>query len=407
MTVISQCIRATVLFGVMVTGALSQTAQLTGTVTDPSGSVVPGAKVVATNIDTGVARASVANDRGNYLVTTLLPGKYKVVTESPGFKQVSREGVTLAIDQVARIDFILEVGETRDTVSVEATGVILDAATSTLGNVVETRQIAELPLNGRNPLDLIALSPGIRVQGGFGGKTGSWGNFSSNGGLANASSVMVEGLALDLAQMNSPSFVPPVDATQEFRVQTSNFSAEFGRTAGAVVNFSIKSGTNQIHGSAYEFLRNKALNANDFFQNRAGNTRAPLVRNQFGGSIGGPIRKDKTFFFGNWEEYRNRQISPSITTVPTDLQRVGNFSQTRNAAGNVILIADPTTTRQLPDGTYTRDVFQGNIIPADRFSKVAANIAQVWPKANTAGNPLTGVNNFRRPAEAGLRNISS
>src|SRR5262249_17736879 len=130
-----------------------------------------------------------------------------------------------------------------------------------------------------------------------------------------------EGLALDLAQMNSPSFVPPVDATQEFRVQTNKFSAEFGRTAGAIVNISIKSGTNELHGSAYEFLRNKQLNANNFFQNRAGNARPNFIQNQFGASLGGPIRKDKTFFFGNWEEYRNRNGSPSITTVPTALER--------------------------------------------------------------------------------------
>src|SRR5712691_4683716 len=254
-------VRVLALLGVLASSAFSQSAQLTGTVTDPTGSVVPGAKVVATNIDTGVARATVANDRGNYLVTTLLPGKYRVTTEASGFKQVNRGPITLAIDQVARIDFILEVGETRESISVEATGVILDAATSTIGNVVENRQIAELPLNGRNPIDLLGLSTGIRIQGGFGGKNGSWGNFSSNGGLANANTVLVEGLALDLAQMNGPAFVPPVDATQEFRVQTNNFSAEFGRSAGAVVTFSVKSGTNQLHGSAYEFLRNKVLNA--------------------------------------------------------------------------------------------------------------------------------------------------
>jgi hypothetical protein len=125
--------------------------------------------------------------------------------------------------------------------------------------------------------------------------------------------------------MNSPSFVPPVDATQEFRVQTNTFSAEFGRTSGAVVSMSIKSGTNQFHGSAYEFLRNKLLNANNFFQNRAGNARPNLIQNQFGASLGGPIRRDKSFFFVNWEEYRNRNGAPNITTVPTARERAGDF----------------------------------------------------------------------------------
>ena len=157
---------------------------------------------------------------------------------------------------------------------------------------------------------------------------------------------------------------------------------------------SIKSGTNELHGSVYEFLRNKRLNANNFFQNRAGNARPNLIQNQFGASIGGPIRKDKTFFFGNWEEYRNRNGAPTITTVPTGLERTGNFSQTRNAAGNVVAVADPLTNRQLADGSFTRDVFGGNIVPASRISRVASNVAPIWPVANALGNPVTNVNNY-------------
>jgi len=383
-----------VLAVVFAIGAYGQTAQLTGTVSDSSGSVVPAAKVVATNIETGVARDSTANEAGNYLITALLPGRYRIVAEAAGFKQMKREPVILAVDQVGKVDFAMEVGETRESITVEAPAVLLDAATSTIGNVVESRQVMELPLNGRDPLDLLGLAPGIRIQGGFGGKNGSWGNFSSNGGLANANVVMVEGLALDLAQMNAPSFVPPVDATEEFRVQTNKFSAEYGRTAGAVVNFSIKSGTNDFHGSAYEFLRNKDLNANNFFFNRANTPRAPLIQNQFGASTGGPIKKDKTFFFVNWEEFRIRQISPSVTTVPTALERTGNFSQTFNSAGNMIAIADPLASHQMPDGSYMREVFPNNIIPTSRISKVAGNVAQIFPLPNSAGNPFTHVTNY-------------
>jgi hypothetical protein len=313
-----------------------------------------------------------------------------------------REAITLAVEQVARIDFRMEIGDTKESITVEASAVILDSANSTIGTVVDNRKVTELPLNGRNPLDLVGLSTGIRIQGGFGGKNGSLNNFSSNGGLANANSVMVEGLALDLAQMNSPSFVPPVDATQEFRIQTNTFSAEFGRTSGAVVSMSIKSGTNEYHGTAYEFLRNKLLNANNFFQNRAGNARPNLVQNQFGASFGGPIKRDKTFFFVNWEEYRNRNGAPSITTVPTLLERQGNFSQTRNGAGNVIAIADPLTSRRLPDGSYVRDVFAGNIIPSSRFSKVASNVASIYPLPNTPGNPITNVNNYSTVGGGGI-----
>lgn len=374
--------------------AFGQNAQMTGTITDQTGAAIPGAIITATNTGTGVSRSSTTNEAGNYLITTLFPGRYNVTASAAGFKLMRREALTLVVEQVARVDFRMEVGETRESVTVESTAVLLDAATSTIGTVVENRKITELPLSGRNPLDLIGLSTGIRVQGGFGGKNGSWGNFSSNGGLANANQVQVEGLALDLAQMNAPSFVPPVDATQEFRVQTNTFSAEFGRTAGAVVSMTIKSGTNEFHGSAYEFLRNKVLNANNFFQNRAGNARPGLIQNQFGASLGGPIRKDRTFFFANWEEFRLRNLAPNITTVPTALERGGDFSQTRNAAGNVVQIADPLTTRQLPDGSYTRDVFAGNRIPANRISRVASNVAPIWPVANARGNPVTNVNNY-------------
>jgi hypothetical protein len=373
--------------------ALGQTAQVTGTVTDPTGSVVPNAKVVATNLETGVARDGITNESGNYLITALFPGRYRVTAEAAGFKQVRREPITLAIDQIGRIDFTMEVGEVRESVTVEASSVLLDAATSTVGTVIQNRQVSELPLSGRNPIALIALTPGVRIQGGFGGKN-QWSNFSINGGLANANSVLVEGLALDTAQMNAPSFVPPVDATEEFRVQTNKFSAEFGRTAGGIVNFSIKSGTNQLRGSMYEFLRNKSLNANDFFQNRAGRPRPAFVQNQFGGAVGGPIRRDKSFFFFNWEDYRIRTSTPSITTVPAPLQRAGDFSQTFNAAGRLVLVADPLTTARLADGSYSREVFPSNVIPRARIGRVAGNVVPIWPAPNVQGNPVSGVNNY-------------
>jgi hypothetical protein len=175
--------KAVTLLALMVLRAFSQTAELTGTVTDASGSAVPAVTVVAASIDTGVVRDTKTNDRGNYIVTSLLPGRYRITAEAAGFKQAAREPVTLAIDQVARIDFALEVGAVRESVTVETSVVILDAATSTIGTVVENQQISEVPLNGRDPIDLVALTTGVRIQGGFGGK-GSWGNFSVNGGLA-------------------------------------------------------------------------------------------------------------------------------------------------------------------------------------------------------------------------------
>jgi len=393
--------RVWVLLVAFAVAGFSQTAQVTGKITDPSGSAVPNAKVVATNTNTGVARDTVTNEVGNYLITALLPGNYRITAEAPGFKEMIREPVTLEVDQVGRIDFTMEVGATRESVTVEASAVLLDAATSTVATLVEQRQVAELPLNGRDPIDLLGLTAGIRTQSGFGGVPGvggtnpsaTWSNFSFNGGLAGSNVVMVEGLALDVAQMNWPSYIPPVDATQEFRVQTNKFSAEYGRTSGAVVNFSIKSGTNQFHGGLYEYFRNRDLNANNWFQNRAGNKRAPFNQNQFGGSVGGPIKKDKAFFFANVEEYRLAQGSPSITTVPTALQKAGNFSQTYTAAGTTVVIADPLTSRQV-NGVWTRDAFPNNIIPPSRLSTVATNVAQVYPTPTLQGVQYTNVNNY-------------
>ncbi len=296
---------------------------------------------------------------------------------------------------------MLDVGEARETVEVSSKAVLLDSATSTVGTVIENQQVADLPLNGRDPVNLLALSPGIRPQSGFGGvltaggtsQSGAWSGFSFNGGIAGANPILVEGLALDILQMNLPSYVPPLDATQEFRAMTDTFSAEYGRSTGAVINFSVKSGTNQIHGSAYEYLRNTDLNANTFFANRTGTPRPQYIQNQYGGSFGGPIKKDKAFYFGNFEEYEVRQSSPALLSVPTSLQAQGNFSQTYTATGTVVAIADPLTSTLQPNGSYTRQVFPGNIIPASRRSTVATNVAQFYPAPNVPGT-ISGTNNY-------------
>lgn len=342
------------LLAILRLSASAQTAQLTGTVSDKSGAFVPGARVTATNVATGVARSSITNSSGNYLITALLRGNYQVTTEASGFKQVNQGPTTFAVDQVARIDFQLEVGEAKESITVSSTAVLLDADTSTVGAVIENKQVADLPLSGRDPVNLLALSPGIRPQSGFGGvltaggtsQSGAWSGFSFNGGIAGANPILVEGLSLDILQMNLPSYVPPVDATQELRAQTNTFSAEYGRSTSAVINFGVKSGTNQLHESAYEYLRNRDLNANTFFANRSGAARQQYIQNQFGGYAGGPIKRDKTFFFANFQEYQVRQASAALDSVPTALQRVGNFSQTYTAAGALVSIADPPIVKQ-------------------------------------------------------------
>ncbi len=381
--------------------AQSEKAQLTGVITDSSGAVTPGVRVTVTNTANGEKRSVTADDSGFYTVPLLEPGKYEVSTAMEGFRSVTRSGIELHVNQTLRVDFQIELGSVNESIEVTASQAALQTATSDLGQTVENKQVVDLPLNGRNTIALAVLAPGVRPQGTFGSNPATvnytgWGNFSANGGLANANEVLIDGTPGTTAALNGAVVMPPVDATQEFKVQTNNFSAEFDRTAGGVINLSLKSGTNQFHGTLYEFLRNDKLDASNFFSNRAG-SRKPLLRyNQFGGSIGGPIRKDKSFFFGLYEGFRQNLGRVYTTTVPTELERSGDFSQTRISSEAVRTIYDPNTTRRSADGrSYIRDPFPGNVIPATRMDPVALKLgAYLYPRSNTQGTAFTNVNNF-------------
>ncbi len=380
------------------------TGGISGTVKDSSGAIIPGVALKLTNLDTNDQRSQTTNDQGLYTFTALQPGRYRLEADHAGFKKLVQDSIEVRVQQFVAANLVLTVGESSQSVEVAAEATLLDSNTSSLGQVVENRQITQLPLNGRNTLAFVELTPGIRIQGTMGENPATvnymgWGNFSSNGGLANANEVLVDGAPVTTGGLHAVGYVPPVDATQEFRVQTNNYSAEFGRSAGAVVNLSIKSGTNQLHGSVYEFFRNKSLDANDFFQNRAGQKKPALSYNQYGFSLGGPVVHDKTFFFGNYEAFRQRQGIALTTTVPTLLQREGDFSQTFNAQGQLVVIGDPSTTRVGPNGNLLRDPFPGNRIPADRFDPVANKLRNIiWPLPNAPGQALTGVNNFATSA---------
>jgi len=381
--------------------AQSEKAQLTGNITDSTGALVAGVEITVTHVATGVKRTTMSNEAGSYTVPLLEPGQYTIHASKAGFRPVSRSGIELHVNQTARIDIALEVGPLTESVQVVAAAPLLQSATSDLGHVVENRQILDLPLNGRNTIALAALAPGIRPQGTFGANPATvnytgWGNFSANGGIANINEILIDGASGTTAALNGVVYMPPVDATEEFKVQTNNFSAEFDRTAGGVINVNLKSGTNTLHGTLYEFLRNDRLDANDFFANRAGKKKPVLRYNQFGASAGGPIRRDKTFFFGLYEGFRQRQGRVLTATVPTALERAGNFSQTRNASGIVRTIYDPLSTRRTADGRgYLRDPFAGNTVPADHIDAVSARLSQfLWPPPNTPGAPFTNADNF-------------
>ena len=391
----------------------TSTGGLSGTVTDPAGAMIAGARLVLTNLETNDSRRGESNEIGFYSFPALPPGRYKIELEHAGFKRFVQEPIQIQVQQFVTLDPRLEVGQSTQTVEVTGQTALLDAQTSSLSQVVENKQVTELPLNGRNTLALVALTPGIRTQGEFMQHTATrsfagWGNFSSNGGVSDANEVLVDGAAVTMFLVNAPSLIPPVDATQEFRVQTNNYSAEFGRSAGAVVNIGVKSGTNQLHGTVYEFLRNDKLDSNDFFLNRAGQQRPKLTFNQFGFSAGGPIvvpklynGRDRTFFFGNFEGFRQRLAKAITTTVPTAAQLTGDFSQTLNSAGQTVIIADPLATRPGTGGALVRDPFPGNRIPAGRIDGVADRLRQngrVWALPNSPGQPFTGVGNFSSSA---------
>ena len=291
---------------------------IVGTVMDSSGAVIPDATVTLTNVGTGEKRSMQTDAAGLYQFLNLVVGKYRLEVEKPGFKHFLREPLSVEVQNVLRIDAPMEVGAVTQTVEVTAATPLLQPETSSLGQVVEDRKVQDLPINGRNPLSLVALVPGV-VPGGYSQVNAAtnnftaWGNFEIGGSQLNTSELLWDNMPQSLSILNGVAYVPTEDAVQEFKVQTNNFQAEFGHTAGGVMNVTTKNGTNKVHGDVYEFVRNNALDSNTFFDNATGVPIAPLRQNEFGVTFGGPVTiphvydgKDKTFVFGSWEGFRQR-----------------------------------------------------------------------------------------------------
>jgi hypothetical protein len=391
---------------------------ITGTITDSTGAPTPGVNVTVTNLDTSEKRHMLTNNDGIYQFVNLTPGRYRVDAEKSGFKKFSRTPVVLEVQNTVRIDVALQVGDVSQTVEVTAQTPLLQPETTSLGEVVQQREVNELPLNGRNPLNLVALVPSVVPQGqSMGNPNGTnpfaWGNYQIGGGMANQSTTFLDGSPVNGGYLNITALVPTQDSLQEFKVQTNNLEPEFGRFAGGVINLTTKSGSNEIHGTAWEYLRNKVLNANDFFNNEAGIGTPAFTQNQFGFNLGGPVvipklydGRNKTFFFVDYEGFRLRQGESFTETVPTAAERTGNFSNLRDANGNLIPIYDPTSTVPNPSqpGQYIRTPYPGNIIPANLLNPTALKMQNLYPMPNTAGNALTGVNNWVGNASVGGNN---
>jgi len=375
------------------------TAQIAGTVEDPQHSVVSGATVVVINEATQLQRKTTTNNSGAYAVALLQPGSYRIDVDAPGFGSLSRAGVLLQVAQTATLNFALHVGNTAETVNVSGEEPLLDTSTAAIGGVVTPEQIENLPILGRNSNALMVLEPGVvatRQTTSAPVLESHYQFFSINGSRPDQSQFVLDGGNDTNLAFNGPEYTPGVEEVQEYRIQTSNFSAEYGNTAGGVINIATKSGTNNFHGSLFEYLRNDIFSANDFFSNRAGSPRPKLRYNQFGGTVGGPIVKSRAFFFFSYEGLR--QISPAVTTtsVPTTLQRRGDFSQTFTSTGSLVTIYDPLTTKPDPSnpGQYVRSAFLGNKIPNARLDRVALAIQTYYPAPNQAGDLTTGLNNY-------------
>ncbi len=361
--------------------AQQPTAQVTGLVMDATNAAVPGAAIEITNVNTGVSERTTSNTSGNYLFPVLNPGTYNITVSKAGFDQVTRTHIELVISQVARFDFTLQVGSTKQTIEVSAATPPLETSTASLGQIIDTKPIEDLPLNGRNFLQLAKLATGV-FNPKPGDRTAAGGGFVANGVRSQLNNFMLDGVdnneKIVDQQSSSPVVIQPsVDALQEFKVETNNFSAQYGYSAGAVVNATIKSGTNQFHGDAFEFLRNDVFDARDYFASPA-LKKPPLRQNQFGGTLGGPIIRNKLFFFGSWEQTRTSNGTTQVLTVPTQAMKAGNF------AGSAP-IYNPSTTAPNPNGSgYVRTPFAGNAIPAASINPAAAKLLALEPLPNLA-----------------------
>jgi len=414
------------------------TATVTGTVRDTTGAVVTNATVTATETDTGIRSATKSNAAGNYVITPLKIGRYSVSVEAAGFRPETHQGIVLDVQQNLRVDFALHVGTVAQTADVSGAPPLVDTETAALGNVIVAQQVEELPLNGRRYTDLAELTSGVAkvtegpVNGGSTPTNGNaGGSFAVNGTRGAQNDFILDGVDNVSNDNADVAILSSVDAIAEFKIQTSNYSPEFGRSGGAVINATTKSGTNNFHGSVWEFLRNDALDARGFFESPT-DRKAPYKQNQFGATLGGPIKRDKAFFFVDYEGTRISQAQTNIVSVPTDgtngtsNERIGDFSGVLgsqsmlcgadgaspcvDALGRPIFtneIFDPATLRTTtgpncpppPAVCYVRDGFgfdkttgqpipgQANIIPSTYpgFSSVGLGYAALYPAPNQPG----------------------
>lgn len=416
-TVAALLVAGTTLLGGVAHAAQVTTGTIIGTVSDPGG-VVPGAAVTIREVNRGTTDTIVADSAGSYTAPFLSPGTYTVEVNVAGFKKWVRAGVILQVNQRARVDAELEVGGVSETTTVTASAPLLRTESSEVGTVIEERAIKELPLNGRNFAALVYLTPGItpgqageNLSGASTFNPRGASNFNALGHQANANAWLLDGIDNNEYSFNTVIIAPSVEQVREFKVLSGVFSAEFGRGAG-VVSVATKSGSNVFHGTVFEYLRDDRFDARNFFVRKVAlpggglrvDPKPPLNRHQFGGAAGGPLvipgiynGHNRTFFFSDYAGLKETRGQVFVNTVPTAQTRIGDFSDFRNAAGNLIPIYDPLTTRLNPafdaarpvsasNPQFLRDPFPGNVIPQGRLHPVGRNVASIYPLPNGPGN---------------------
>ncbi len=377
----------------IISGAAAFAQQITGSVTgsvvDPSGAVVVGAKITLTNTGTSETQTTPSDTSGDFRFLLLPPGTYTIEGSLAGFKTFRREGIIVEADRSLAVPIALTVGQATETVEVVGGTPLLEPNTSEVGTTIDSQKVMDLPLNARNPMGLANLIPSVKGVGYFGNQIlTSWrvGSINIGGGQALTNAFLLDGVANDkMGDASGSNTFLTTDSTGEFKIITNAMSAEYGRTTGGVISVISKSGQNEYHGSAFEYLQNTAFNANNYFNNAARTPLAPVHQNQFGGALGGRIIRDKLFFFGNYEAFIQHLSNSSIFTAPSALQRTGDFSQTLAANGQEIIMYDPLTSTPNAAGSYTRTAFPGNIIPSSRISPFAQEFFSLYPLPNLPG----------------------
>jgi hypothetical protein len=377
------------------------TGTISGVVTDPGQAAIANATIRARNEATNDTRQTTSSADGRFIFSQLPPGTYEISAETAGFRKSVQTGAVLRVNQTLEINFSLQLGEVTQVVEVSAGVTMLDTQSANRSVTLDQQAVLDLPVNARNPFVLVHVNAGvIAVRTGISQATQDQNHnrFSMNGGRGQAGLTLIDGVPAAAVDWGGLIASPSVDSVQEVNIARNQFDAQFGKSDGGVVNMITRGGSNEFHGSFFEFLRNDKLDANSWANNRAGLPRVLFQRNQFGAAIGGPVWKSKRLFFhSTYEGLRQGSPNNNISTVPSALERQGDFSQTFNQNGTLSPVFNPFTTRVNPNGAgFIRDPFPNNRIPSSMFDPVAVRVIGLYPAPTSEGDPFTRTRNFAR-----------